>query len=31
MKLALTIDSPIYDIRMKIGEDEPNNADGGFW
>ncbi len=31
MKLALTIDSPIYDIRMKIGEDEPNNADGWFW
>ena len=28
MKLALSIDSPIYDIRMKIGEDEPNNADG---
>jgi membrane carboxypeptidase/penicillin-binding protein PbpC len=31
MKLALSIDSPIYDIRMKIGEDEPNNADGWFW
>jgi len=31
MKLALTIDSPIYDIKMKIGEDEPNNADWWFW
>lgn len=31
MKLALSIDSPIYDIRMKIGEDEPNNADWWFW
>jgi penicillin-binding protein 1A len=31
MKLPLTIDTPIYDLRMKIGEDEPNNADGGFW
>lgn len=31
MKLALTIDSPIYDIKMKIDKDEPNNADGTFW
>lgn len=31
MKLALTIDSPIYDIRMKIGDDTPNNADWWFW
>lgn len=31
MKLALSLDSPIYDIKMKIGEDEPNNVDWWFW
>jgi membrane carboxypeptidase/penicillin-binding protein PbpC len=30
IKLALTIDSPIYDIKMKIWKDEPNNVDGTF-
>jgi penicillin-binding protein 1A len=31
MKTPLTLDSPIYDLRMKIDKDEPNNADWGFW
>ncbi len=30
MKLPLALDSPIYDLRMKIDKDEPNNADWGF-
>lgn len=30
MNLPLTIDTTIYDLRFKIGKDEPNNNDGGF-
>lgn len=30
MNLPLTIDSPIYDIPFVIGNDRPENADGGF-
>jgi membrane peptidoglycan carboxypeptidase len=30
MKLALTIDSPIYDINFQIGNNTPQNADGSF-
>ncbi|MDP2670376.1 MAG: hypothetical protein Q8O99_05610 [bacterium] len=30
MKLRLTLDSPIYDIPSKFGNDEPDNADGAF-
>ncbi len=26
----MTVDSPIYDINMKIGNNEPQNADGEF-
>jgi penicillin-binding protein 1C len=29
-KLALALDSPIYDIPFKIGPDKPNNADDKF-
>ncbi|USN56101.1 MAG: hypothetical protein H6765_05095 [Candidatus Peribacteria bacterium] len=28
--LALTIDSPIYDIKMAVGGNSPQNADGQF-
>lgn len=31
MNLKLTIDSPIYDIALKIWNNEPQNADGKFW
>lgn len=30
MKLPLTLDTPIYDIKYSIGRDTPNNADGTF-
>lgn len=30
LKLALTLDSPIYDIPFTIGNNKPNNADGIF-
>jgi len=30
MNLPLTIDTTIYDLKFKIGKDEPNNNDGGF-
>lgn len=30
MNLPLTIDTTIYDLKFKVGKDEPNNADGGF-
>ena len=30
MSLPLTIDTTIYDLRFKIGKDEPNNNDGAF-
>ena len=29
-KLPLTLDTPIYDIPFKAGNDTPSNADGGF-
>lgn len=31
MNLALTIDSPIYDIPFRIGNNTPQNSDGLFW
>lgn len=31
MNLALTIDSPIYDIPFSIGSNTPQNADWSFW
>ena len=31
MNMKLTMDSPIYDIEMKIGDNEPQNSDGEFW
>jgi hypothetical protein len=31
MNLALTLDSPIYDIPFSIGGNSPQNADGTFW
>lgn len=31
MNLALTLDSPIYDIPFRIGWNTPQNADGTFW
>lgn len=30
MNLPLTLDTPIFDLRFKIGNDTPNNNDGGF-
>lgn len=30
MNVKLTLDSPIYDVKMKIGSYEPQNADGKF-
>lgn len=30
MNMALTMDSPIYDIKLKVGENEPENSDGEF-
>lgn len=29
-KLAITTDSPIYDIKFTIGNNTPENADGGY-
>lgn len=31
MKLPLALDSPVYDLKMTIDKDEPNNADWSFW
>ena len=31
MKHSITPQSPIYDIPLKLGKDEPNNFDGKFW
>ncbi len=31
MNMKLTLDSPIYDIKFKIWDNEPNNSDGEFW
>lgn len=31
MNLALTIDSPIYDIPLTVWGNTPQNADGTFW
>lgn len=28
--MALTIDSPIYDIKFSIGNNTPENADGDY-
>ena len=30
MNMAFTIDSPIYDIKLTIGKDTPENADGEY-
>lgn len=30
MNLPITIDTPIYDISFKVGNDSPNNNDGGY-
>lgn len=30
MNLPLTIDTTIYDLKFKVGKDEPNNNDGAF-
>ncbi len=29
-KLPITLDTPIFDIPFKIGQDQPNNAEGKF-
>lgn len=30
MKLPLTIDTSIFDIKFKVGDYDPQNADGSF-
>ena len=30
MNLPLTLDTPIFDIKFKVGNDTPNNNDGSF-
>ncbi len=30
MNLPLTLDTPIFDLRFKVGNDTPNNNDGSF-
>jgi membrane carboxypeptidase/penicillin-binding protein PbpC len=30
MKLPLTLDTTIYDINFKVGDYDPQNADGNF-